>query len=423
MPLLNVFDVQRCKKNKNFFQMTDRICGMKKMDIDKKDIHILMVDDEPVNRKILSAMLTTEGYNVLEADNGFKALELLEEHPPDIILLDVMMPEMDGFEVCRRIKGRKDLRLIPVLMVTALQDKIHRQQALEAGADDFLSKPIDRTELIIRVKSLVRIKHYSDELLESNRLLEVQQEKLKRLEQAKEALTHMIVHDLRGPLTSISMNIDMCLMNLGNNQNLKRYLEHAGYQCRYLDTMIQGLLDIYKMEKGRLTLNRQWIRPEELLKEVANRFLPQLESKNIVLVLDFPSQCPTIHVDPELISRVLGNLLDNAIRHTPGGGHIELGLTVDSERNAMVFSVADSGSGLDEKYHKRIFDRFEQINLKKEGVLSGGVGLGLNFCKMAVELHGGEIWVANKSNDTGCVFSFCLPLDSYREDYDPVERH
>ncbi len=388
-----------------------------------KDTHILIVDDEPVNIKILNGMLSAEGYNVLKAGSGPQALDILEKHALDIILLDVMMPEMDGFEVCTRIKARKDLRLIPVLMVTALQDKIHRQLALEAGADDFLSKPIDRTELIIRVKSLVRIKRYSDELVESNRILEEQKEKLKRLEKAKESLTHMIVHDLRSPLTSISMNIDLCLMNLGQGTDIKRYLENASYQCTCLDSMIQGLLDIYKMEKGKLALNRRVTRPEQLVREVADRFGPQLESKNIRLGLELPSDCPAIRLDPGLIGRVVGNLLDNAIRHTPEGGDIGIGLSIDTGEGSIVFSVADSGKGLDEKYHQRIFDRFEQINLKKEGVTTGSVGLGLNFCKMAVELHGGRIWVSNKSNDTGCIFSFSLPMNPHQKEQERGERH
>ncbi len=396
---------------------------MDRWGMETKDTHILIVDDEPVNIKILTGMLSTEGYNILKADSGPNALELLEKHSPDIILLDVMMPEMDGFEVCRRIKARKDMRLIPVLMVTALQDKIHRQQALEAGADDFLSKPIDRTELIIRVKSLVRIKQYSDELVESNRILEEQKKQLKKLEKAKEALTHMIVHDLRSPLTSLSMNIDLCLMKLEQDLGIKRYLENASYQCTCLDSMIQGLLDIYKMEKGKLTLNKQRIGPEQLVRDVADRFSPQLESKKIHLDLELPSDCPAIHMDLELISRVIGNLLDNAVRHTPEGGNIKIGLSIDNELKSIVFSVADSGRGLHEKYHQRIFDRFEQINLKKEGVTTGSVGLGLNFCKMAVELHGGKIWVSNKTNDTGCIFSFSLPLNSQQNHQDIEERH
>ncbi len=380
--------------------------------MDTKNTQILIVDDEPINIRILTGMLSQEGYRILlHASSGQEALEVLKKCTPDIILLDVMMPEMDGFELCKKIKERKDKGLIPVVMVTALQDKIHRQMALEAGADDFLTKPIDRTELIIRIKSLVRIKQYSDELLESNKLLKEKKEELKRLERAKEALTHMIVHDLRSPLTNISMNLEVSLMKIGKDEEIRRYLENASYQCTYLDSMIQGLLDIYKMEKGNLTLKKQKIRPEPIIKDVAERFIPQLESKKIYLDLKFPENCRPIPMDKELICRVIGNLLDNAIRHTPFEGNIEIGLEEKDREKKLIFYVMDSGKGLDEKYHERIFDRFEQIELRKEGITNGSAGLGLNFCKMVVELHGGKIWVSNRSDNSGCIFSFYLPYE------------
>ncbi len=370
---------------------------------------ILLVDDEPVNIKILKAMLVPEGYEVFTAQNGLEALEKLNTDNPDIVLLDVMMPEMDGFEVCKRIKAQKDKRMIPVLMVTALQDKIHRQQAMEAGADDFLSKPIDRIELLIRVKSLIRIKTYSDELLESYEVLKEKNRELERLELAKEGLTHMIVHDLRGPLTNISMNIDMCLMQTESGSKINKYLSNASRQCIYLNEMIQGLLDIYRMEQGRLKPERQVTSPCDLLSEVIDFFRPQIEAKNVVLQVDASSNLPDILVDPRLIKRVISNILDNALRHTPNEGTIRVKAKGDPEKKCITISITDSGPGLDEKYHSRIFDKFEQVKLKKEGVTSGSIGLGLAFCKMATEIHGGHIWVSNRKGGTGCTFSFTLP--------------
>ncbi len=372
---------------------------------------ILLVDDEPVNLKILKAMLVPEGYEVFTAENGLEALEKLNTENPDIVLLDVMMPEMDGFEVCKKIKAQKDKRMIPVLMVTALQDKIHRQQAMEAGADDFLSKPIDRIELLIRVKSLIRIKTYSDELLESYEIVKEKNQELERLELAKEGLTHMIVHDLRGPLTNISMNIDMCLMQTEGGSKLEKYLSNAGRQCLYLDEMIQGLLDIYRMEQGKLKLDRQVSSPCDLLSEVIDFFKPQIEAKHLVLQVDVASNLPDILVDPRLIRRVISNILDNAIRHTPKAGSIWVKAKSDSKKKCITFSITDSGPGLDKKYHCRIFDKFEQVRLKKEGVTSGSIGLGLAFCKMATEIHGGRIWVSNREDGTGCSFSFTLPTN------------
>ncbi len=373
--------------------------------------NILIVDDEPVNLKILRAMLVPEGYNVVEADNGAKALELIDLALPDIILLDVMMPEIDGFEVCRRIKSQKERRMIPILMVTALQDKIHRQQAMEAGADDFLSKPIDRIELLIRVKSLLRIKKYSDELIESYQMLKEKNRQLEELEKAKEGLTHMIIHDLRGPLTNISMNIDMCLMKIDPTSPISSYLNNASQQCLYMNEMIQGLLDIHRMEEGKIDLVREYINLKDLIAEVAENYSSQLETKKITMNLEFHSSVSRLLVDPRLIKRIIFNLLDNAVRHTPQGGQILIRTEDSLDGKCITISVIDSGPGLDEKFHDRIFNKFEQVKLKKEGVTTGSIGLGLAFCKMATEQHGGKIWVSHGPNGKGCSFSFMLPVE------------
>ncbi len=374
--------------------------------------NILIVDDEPVNLKILKAMLVPEGYNVIETESAIQALEILNSILPDIILLDVMMPEMDGFELCRKIKAQKDKRMIPILMVTALQDKVHRQEAMEAGADDFLSKPIDRVELLIRVKSLLRIKMYSDELIRSYKVLEKKNRQLEELERAKEGLTHMIIHDLRGPLTNISMNIEMCLMKLDPGSEIRRYLDNAGRQCLYMNDMIQGLLDIHKMEEGKLEIVRELVIPRELIEEIVESYKPQIHANKVRLEVEQLSSTNQILVDSRLVKRIIANLLDNAIRHTPQNGQIVLSIKDSPDGRYVIFTITDSGEGLHEKYHKRIFDKFEQVKLKKDGVITGSIGLGLAFCKMAAELHGGKIWVTHGPEGRGCSFSFSLPVES-----------
>lgn len=367
---------------------------------------ILIVDDEPVNRKILQAMLHSEGYKIIQAENGPSALAMVEENKPDLILLDVMMPEMDGFEVCRRLKSREDTKIIPILMVTALRDKIHREQAMESGADDFLSKPIDRVELVIRVKSLLRIKKYSDELIENY----IQ---LRKLEQVKEGLMHMIVHDLRSPLTSISMNLELSLMKITEPLTIKQYLENSLFYCSYLDEMIQGLLDIYKMEQGAIQVNFILVDMAELILDVVKQYQPQSEARNITISVSDVEPLPKIYIDRSMIKRVLSNLIDNAIRHTPQGGFINIKGDYDDE--FVKISVTNTGKSIDKKYHKRIFDKFEQLNLKKEGTNVGSCGLGLAFCKMAVELHGGSIWIEDNESQKGCTFSFKLPINNQLE--------
>ncbi len=375
-----------------------------------KPQNILIVDDEPVNVKILKAMLSPEGYQILTASSGPEALVLVDENLPDIILLDVMMPEMDGFEVCRRIKTQENLRVIPVLMVTALQDKIHRQKAMEAGADDFLSKPIDRIELLIRVKSLLRIKQYSDEQLESLKLLKQKNRQLEELERVKDGLTNMIIHDLRGPLTSISMNIDLSLMKLRQDVHIKKFLHNAGSYCIYLNEMIEGLLEVHKMEEGKIEIDASVIDPPALFSEIVEQYRPQIEAKQIALSCNICPDAPALEADYRLIRRVIGNLLDNAIRHTPCQGKIEISFGPEPSGEGILVKISDNGQGIQEKYRCRIFDKFEQVKLKKKGVSTGSVGLGLAFCKMAVELHGGKIGVEDGLEGKGCSFFFTLPL-------------
>ncbi len=372
--------------------------------------NILVVDDEPVNIKILKAMLSSESFNVIQSSSGSETLKLIEQDLPDLILLDVMMPDMDGFEVCSIIKSQQDMRRVPILMVTALRDKIHRQKAMEAGADDFLSKPIDRIELLIRVKSLLRIKQYSDEQLEHLKILQQKNQKLKELERIKDGLTQMIIHDLRGPLTSISMNIELCLMKLEEDLPIRKYLENTGNLCLYLNEMIGGLLDVHRMEKGQLKLEIGPIDPKELVSDALEQFKPQLEAKQIDLSLAIAGDTPPFDADYRLIKRVIGNLLDNAIRHTPVQGKIVVYAGPDQVQKRIMIKVSDNGRGIEKKYRAKIFDKFEQVKLKKEGISTGSAGLGLAFCKMAVEMHGGDIIVGEGIGGRGCSFSCILPI-------------
>ena len=174
---------------------------------------ILIVDDEEKNIKLIKGILAPERYQVYEAFNGEEALKQVADNDPDLILLDIMMPGMDGFEVCKRLKQDESTKMIPIVMVTALNEKEHSIRAMKVGADDFLTKPVDHTELQVRVKSLLRIKSYHDSLLASNQEISEKNEKLQALEKTKEELTHMIIHDLRTPLMVISANLELLQMN------------------------------------------------------------------------------------------------------------------------------------------------------------------------------------------------------------------
>ena len=372
---------------------------------------ILIVDDEKKNTKLFKAILSHENYQIFENFSGEQALETVAAVNPDLILLDVMMPGIDGFNVCRKLKQAEKTKTIPIVMVTALNEKEHRVEALDAGADDFLSKPVDRSEMVVRVKSLLRIKTYQDEILVKNREIAEQNEKLHELEQIKEGLTHMIVHDLNGPLSSIVGNIDLILLKEpALSQNHRSAMNVCLNYCRDLEDMILSLLEIHKLEEGKLEPDSEMINIAELIKEAMEQLDFKAKQYQVKLFANGIKDLCMVAMDRKLIKRVLINLLGNAIRHTPAGGKVELKTDFLSMEGSVLLRVIDTGNGLAPEYHQRIFEKFEQVRLKREGVRVGASGIGLAFCKMAVEAHGGKIWVESEGDGKGATFQFTLPV-------------
>jgi signal transduction histidine kinase len=372
---------------------------------------LLIVDDEEKNIKLLEAMLYSDDYQIHEAHSGEQALIAVADCCPDLILLDVMMPGINGFEVCRQLKQDEKTRMIPIVMVTALKDKEHRIEAMGAQADDFLSKPVDRTELLIRVKSLLRIKSYHDDLLDSYREIAEKNAKLHELEKIKEGLTHMIIHDLNNPLMAISGNLDLILLKQQILPEIQvKMLENCRESCQDLNDMIKGLLDIHKMEEGTLQPDEKLIDLGYLVGEVLKQFMVTSDAKQMPVVYKKSNDIPAIEIDSGLIKRVIANLLNNAIRHTPAGGKVEVAIDSFDHKSSLCIRVKDTGDGLERKYHQKIFDKFEQVGLKRSGIAVGASGLGLAFCKIAVEAHGGRIWVESEGAGKGAQFCFTLPI-------------
>jgi signal transduction histidine kinase len=375
-----------------------------------KTATILIVDDEEANVRLIKAILASESYNLIGASSGLEALSMLATNHPDLILLDVMMPEMDGFETCRKIKRDKNTRIIPVLMVTALSEKEHRLKALDCGADDFLSKPVDKTELKIRVKSLLRIKEYHNELIKKYDEIKKKNVLLQELEKFKDGLLHMIVHDLKNPLFAISGNIELLLLdkeNFSETQNIAA--QNCLSSCHDLNEMVQQLLDINKMENKKLQLKKEMTDLVPLIEDTLIRLQKRAEEKQISIHFLNANGISTIPMDSRLIKRVISNLVDNGIRHTPKGGRMEVASELEKSKRNLCVSVRDTGAGVDPAFHQKIFNKFEQVDLKNRGVSVGTAGLGLAFCKLAVEAHGGQIWIESEGEGKGSTFRFTIP--------------
>lgn len=371
---------------------------------------VLIVDDEVKNIKLLKGILFSENYRIYEASSGEVAIDLVHSIRPDLILLDVMMPGISGFEVCRQLKQDEKTKTIPIIMVTALREKEHRLKALESGGDDFLSKPVDSTEVVVRVKSLLRIKSYHDEISNNYKEIAAKNEKLLELEKTKDGLMHMIVHDLRTPLGAIFGFIDIMLLNKQRlAQDQIKALEKCIDFCQELKEMIESLLSIYKLEEGKMKLNIETANMEDMIDETVQQFFVKSAEKQIALSYDRSDRHLIALADSRLVKRVLANLLNNAIRHTPFGGRIKIFAESDQNNDNLHIKVVDNGDGISSEYHQKIFDKFEQVKLKKSGIAVGASGLGLAFCKLAVEGHGGRIWVESEGEGEGSSFQFTLP--------------
>jgi len=368
---------------------------------------ILIVDDDDRNVRLMESILTANNYEVSRAFDGEQALQSIAESKPDLILLDAMMPKMNGFEVCVRLKKNRETRMLPIIMVTALNALEDKVQALELGADDFLSKPINRLELLAKMRSVLRTKTLHDEVESTKAALESKNQELLKLEHLKDSLMQMIVHDLKNPLTGVMGNIELLLRKgtAVDDDKRRALLLKSRDSGNQLLKMIMDLLDISKLEEDKMDL--QWERFDlsglvlDLLRELRGH--TEVEEKNLIYANEAESF--EVEADRELVLRIIGNLLNNAIKHSPRGAEIRIEVAADDMGTTV--AVVDQGEGIPEEYHQKIFEKFTQVDVKKSGHRADR-GLGLTFCKMAVEAHGGRIWVKSTPGQGSC-FIFTLP--------------
>jgi two-component system, sensor histidine kinase and response regulator len=362
---------------------------------------LLVVDDNPMNVEPLCDLLEAMDYRVATALDGATALRLVEEDPPDLILLDIMMPGMNGYEVCRKLKQNPRHARIPVVFVTALSESEDKVKAIDAGGDDFLTKPFNRPVLLARIRSLLRLKEASDQLEESYR-------KLQALERMKDDLMKMIVHDLKSPLSAVLATFEVILDGdvgpLGDDQ--RQLLDAAQEHGSAMLQLIDDLLELTRLEETRLLPERQFLRVDELLLAVRDEWRLRLERDGISLRVEDGTDL-VAHADPQLLRRVLGNLVGNAARHGGEGIEIRLSASAAPGDGGVLFSVADNGVGIPPAFHDLIFRKFGSVHRAGGGGRPSS-GIGLTFCKLAVEAHGGQIWVDSREGE-GSTFRFVIP--------------
>lgn len=357
---------------------------------------VLIVDDDSYVCATMEALLKNEGHKLLFANNGMEGQTMAIEERPDVILLDVMMPELDGYEVCRRLKADPVTAPIPVLLVTALSERKERLKGIDAGANDYLTKPIDAQDLRLRVRNAIYTRKLYDQLQHSF-------EQLKDLEGLRDNLTHMIVHDMRSSLGSILGFAQL----LKSSARAKLDEKEAGFlykverNTNLLMDMVVSLLDISRLEAGQMPLRLNPCNICDLARAAVQPFEAMSGGRKINL--DLPENAISVVCDLDLIRRVIANLVGNAIKYTEDNGIINLHFST-SEAGVKI-RVEDNGPGIPQELHHRVFEKFGQAKAEQRSV---GVGLGLTFCKLAVEAHGGTIGLESDLGK-GSIFWFELP--------------
>jgi signal transduction histidine kinase len=366
---------------------------------------LLVVDDTEDNLDLLEFALKRKPIKMLRASSGRQCLAIAQEKNPDVILLDIQMPEMDGFETLMHLRANPVTTRIPVIFLTAQRkDANSIEQGLELGADEYLTKPIDTEELLVRTKMLVRVKRAESEL-----------------ERTKADFMAMLVHDLRSPLNGIKSVIDFYreIRDQGKQFSPEQLglLDTAGDSARRMLELINDILDLSKFEAGNMTLDKQKIDVSIILDTVCRETGLQFKQKNISLVKQYGVKLPAVFVDAEKIAQVTMNLLSNAMKFTKSGGTVTIATSLESGAAGAVpenkpfvrVSVTDTGVGIAAEEIPLLFERYKQVSSAKR-TRQKGTGLGLSICKLILQSHGGKMSVESEVGKYTS-FHFTLPTE------------
>jgi len=347
---------------------------------------ILIVDDSVDTVDLLNKRLSFEGYRTLSAYNGQEALKQAAEHNPDLIVLDVMMPDMDGYEVCERLKASKNTRYIPILMLTAKSGLEHKIKGLDVGANDYLGKPFDYKELSARIKSLLALKSAREELVSDER------------SSALDQMMDELAHELRNPLTSIGGLARRVRENLSEKDRNKKYLELIIQEVTRLEGMVKDLVEL----KTTAVSYKEKTDIHALISDALNGFRENCEQEGIDINTDMSDGTPTVSADKEQLKLALGSLFENAIEAMASSPSKRLTVKSDLEDDRVNIDIRDTGRGIPKEKIKNIFDPFFTSK-------TSGPGLGLTLASKIIQEHRGSISVESEPEQGTCV-TVSLPV-------------
>lgn len=354
------------------------------------DCTLLIVDDNLDNLHFIALRLRKEGYKILTADNGFQALDCLDRQKIDLVLLDIMMPGIDGFEVLKQIRQKRSLADLPVIMATALESSRDVVRALRLGANDYLTKPIDFPILQARLETHLR---------------------LRELALLREEFLRVASHDLKNPLFSILVATQLIqeLVPVGQPMTgqVGDLLSMVVRQTSEMQRIIDDFLDFQAAEEGKLVLRREAVSLNKLVREAAELNKDYAARKGQMLILELEEPLPEIEADQGRTNQIIQNLLGNAIKFSATNAG-KIVVRTKAGEQVVMFEVCDSGPGLTRQDLSQVFSKYGRLSNQPTGGEKSS-GLGLAIARQMVELHGGEIGVRNNSGK-GATFWFTLPI-------------
>lgn len=371
-----------------------------------KTPRILLIDDDPFSYDTVEAQLFQDGYELLFRDNGFDAVRQVSLVAPDVILLDLMMPGINGFEVCQQIKNAPQLEHIPIILFSALDGADNVAAGLAAGADEFLTKPVSRAELRARIRSMLRIKHQYSTL----------QETLHR----RELFSRVLLHDMRNLLSGIVLYTQLLQKRGELSQEQHQYLRLVHEESQRLRVLFDQMQLLGKLQQGQQKIRRQFTDMRLFLREVIPKCAATIDNEAVKLAIVFP-QTPILRVsiDHSLLQHMLEVLICHAIRFSPAQTTVKIELAITfathsqntlreaDNRPVLQIAITDQGPPLPETALDNIYEQVEQWDLATPE--RPGLGVSLALCKMIAEVHEGQLLIINGATG-GVTFVVELPI-------------
>jgi two-component system sensor histidine kinase/response regulator len=369
---------------------------------------LLVLDGDGESSRAIAHVLSTAGYTTLTSSDPIEALSIIDQQPPDMVIVDLRLADRSGVDFCRAV--RSDTRLpadVPVLIVSPTADGSVQNSAIDAGADDYLVKPIHRGELILRVRSLLQLRRARRELARSNEVLVQQRDSLLRLSRQKEELMEVVVHDLKNPLAAIVSNANYLTHVQGLDEDALECAKSISRASENMLRMVHNLLDLARSEDAGMSLRYEQLDLAALAQRTVSLMSHRAEERRVNVSFSAEGEEHSIEADADMLRRVLENLLDNAIRYSPKGGQVQV--SVGNLGLELALSVADTGAGIAPEHRTHIFEKYAQLDRDVDRSQRGfGRGIGLAFVKTVVDAHRGRIWIED-NQPSGARFEIRLP--------------